>query len=575
MSTSGTLPRRSGVQLIQGNDADALLKDADFQSAWSELAAVCSWGTSCQTWGFAEAWLSVYHATHEGLLVIAYDESRLVGLLPLAVERASGSLVHVGAHQAEYQVWLATAANAESFIEEALDALATAYPGRRLELQHLPPGSPVGWCRSGKGWGASAVLREKKRPLLALGPNSPVEESLRKKSNKSRINRLKKIAPIRLVQAHTREQLAAVLETIADYCDLRQGAINASLPFRDDPCKKEFCLRLMDKPGITHASVLMLGDTVLAANIGLINRTSVSLGIVVHSPFLAEHSPGKMLILMLARELGQQGFTDFDLTPGGDMYKDRSADHADQVYVLRVCFDHRDYLREAAKERIRQAASHVLGRHGPRLAARVRQIGRPSWSSLPARAARMLIRTVYDREDTRYYVVSSEQARQIEGRSMFRVNCIADLLCYEPVNRADRSKSQFLLEASQRLEAGGQVYTLVENGILLHCGWISLPPKGDADRRKSDALEYPPDSCLLWDDYTHPEGHGRRLPGLSLEQRLHDAAMLPGVKTILIKVEADESRAADGLGGAEIRYFGTLTRETRFGTKHCRLSFGQ
>jgi hypothetical protein len=187
----------------------------------------------------------------------------------------------------------------------------------------------------------------------------------------------------------------------------------------------------------------------------------------------------------------------------------------------------------------------------------------------------MLLRTVYDRQDTRYYEVSSEQARQIEGHSLFRVNCLADLLCYDPLDRSDRSKAQFLLDVSQSLEAGGRVYTLVENGILLHCGWISPPPKGQAGGRNSDALEYPPASCLVWDDYTHPEAHGRRLPRLSLEQRLHDASTIPGVETILIKVSADESRSADGLGVAEFKYFGTLTRETRFGTKHCHLSFGQ
>jgi CelD/BcsL family acetyltransferase involved in cellulose biosynthesis len=572
MTTSGTRSSRPKVELIRGEMADALLKDAQFQQAWAELEATCMWSTSCQSWGFADAWLSVYRNTHEALLVVQRDGAGLVGLLPLAIDRVSGQLVHVGAHQAEYQVWLAIESNATSFIELALDALAGSHPGRRLELQYLPPGSPVDWCKSGSPWGDRTILQEKKRPLLALGPNSPVEESLRKKSNKSRINRLKKIAPLTLVQLQTREQLAEVIDTIADYCDLRQGAINASLPFRDDPRKKEFCLQSLERPGITHASALMLGDMVVAANIGLKNRTSVSLGIVVHSPFLAEHSPGKLLILLLARELGRQGFTDFDLTPGGDMYKDRSADHYDTVHTLRVFFDQVDHLREAAKARVRTATIRVVESHSPVLASRLKTAARAGLRAILTSAIGGTLQQIYDRRNTHYYTVSAEEAQKIHPPSLFKTNCISDLLCYQPACKKDRSTTQFLFEASRNLEAGDRAYTLVENGVLLHCSWINQSPDG---RSPDDGyvFDYPPGSCLVWDDYVHPEARGRGLTRLSLEQRLHDAAMLPGIDTILVSIDANDTDGVAAFGLDQMKYFGTVTEETRFGIKQLR--FGQ
>jgi CelD/BcsL family acetyltransferase involved in cellulose biosynthesis len=536
MTVSDVRHGNAKVELIQGDAAVALLRDPEFQQAWSKLASTCMWGTSCQTWAFADAWLSVYQDTYEALLVIQRNGSELEGLLPLATERSSGSIVHVGAHQAEYQVWLATETNAEPFIELALDALAVAYPGKRLELQYLPPGSPISWCRNGSRWTQKVLLQEKKRPLLTLGPNSSVEESLRKKSNKSRINRLKKIAPLTLVEIETREQLSAVIDTIADYCDLRQGAINSSFPFRDDPCKKEFCLRLLERPGITHASALMLGDRVVAANIGLLNRTSVSLGIVVHSPFLAEHSPGKILILLLARELGQQGFSNFDLTPGGDMYKDRSADHYDTVYVLRVCFSRIDYFREAAKARLRAGAIRMLKGRSPVFVSGLKAIARTGPSDLLEKVIGKIIRATSKRDEPRYYTVPMEQAQQLPSRTAFKVNSISDILCYEPAGRHDRTKTRFLLDALHNLEAGGQAYTLVENGVLLHCGWISRPQ--DRSSNGDQTVVYPPASCLIWDDYTHPAGRARDLAGLCLAQRLHDAASLSGIETIVVKCDA-------------------------------------
>ncbi|WP_170151473.1 GNAT family N-acetyltransferase [Microvirga subterranea] len=469
-------------------------------------------------------------------MLIQKDQAGLVGLLPLAIEKPSGLIVHVGAHQAEYQVWLATEENANSFIESALDALAAAYPGRRLELQYLPPGSPVGWCEPSRRWGKRALLQEKKLPLLALGPGSAVEESLRKKSNKSRINRLRKLGPLELIRIQTREQLSAVIDTIADYCDFRQGAINSTLPFRDDPFKKEFCLRLIERPETTHASVLMLGNKIVAANIGLLNRASVSLGIVVHSPFLAEHSPGKILILLLAQELGKQGFSDLDLTPGGDLYKDRSADHYDTVYIVRLFFSRSNYVLEAIKAYLRSAAIQKLKRTNPAIAAHLKAVSRNGFRSLFARTISTPLRAGVKQRKPISYKLSAEQARQYSSCSAFRKNCISDLLCYEPITRRDRSKAEFLLDAARNLEAGAQAYTLVEDGVLLHCGWTSRP-----ETTGSNADEATPagsSTCVIWDDFTHPKGRSKGLIKMCLEQRLHDAAMLHEIEEIVVKCDA-------------------------------------
>jgi CelD/BcsL family acetyltransferase involved in cellulose biosynthesis len=558
MKNRGPQPNLSGVELIRGDKVEEILRDKNFLKEWSDLSAACPWSTACQAWEFAEAWFSVYQATHEPLLVIQKDPTgRLLGLLPLAIERASGAMTHVGAHQAEYQVWLATNYNRNSFIEDALDKLALAYPGGRLDLQYLPPGSPIDWCSSGGRWGARAILREKKRPLMALGAQSLVEESLRKKSNKSRINRLKRIGPLSLIEIDTRDQLAKTLDTIAEYCDLRQGAINASLPFRDDPRKKEFCLRLLEKPGISHVSALMLGDTVAAANIGLINRTSVSLGIVVHSPFLAEHSPGKILLLLLARELGRQGFTEFDLTPGGDMYKDRSADRYDQVHILNIRFSRAEYVRDILKTQLRTAITQILGARSQGVTAQIRRLNRVGMRNLATNAFLMAAR-FFNRRKTRYYAISSRDFHETHVDRIFNVNCISDLLCYESVDGRGRSKSQFLFDATQRLEAGDRVYTLVENGKLMHCAWISQSENLHGGQ-VSVSLEFPPNSYLLWEDYAHPDARHRGLARRSLEQRLYDAARLPDAQTILIKSDAGEVQAGDIPGANEFRYYSVLT----------------
>lgn len=543
------------IEFIHGGDAHTALSSEEFRNKWANLAAACPWGTACQTWEFAAAWLSVYHNAYEPLLLVQYDETgQLIGLLALAIDNASGAIVHVGAHQAEYQVWLARRENAESFIETALDVLALAYPGRRMKLQYLPPESPIGWCKAYDRWGARTILHTKNRPLLTLGAESPVEDSLRKRSNKSRLNRLKKIGPLRLVQMHTRAELEPQIDTIAEFCDLRQGVINSSFPFRDDPCKREFCLRMMESPGISHATALMVGDTLAAANIGLVNRTSVSLGIVAHSPFLAEHSPGKILILMLARELGLQGFKDLDLTPGGDMYKDRSADHYDEAYSLSIFFNEGACVRHALRSKLQSVGKRVIEQYSPVLAVPLRQVAKSGVRPTLIEMAGTILHNLRPRPYKGCHEISPNEICRTGSPSPCKVNCITDLLCYEPATWSARSKSQFLQAASRRLEAGDCAYTVAKSGILYHCSWVSIPASGSPPPHES--LKLPAESCLLWEDYTHPDAVGSNLSELSMNQRLQDAAHLPGINNIFVLTDRDVTWVRKCCGPVQLTDFG-------------------
>ena len=462
-----------GVTLVHGLAAGALLDDVEFRQAWCDLSAACPWATPWQSFGYATAWLSVYERDFEPLLVLQRDSSgTLTGLMPLAIDKRSGALVHVGAHQAEYQGWLTVEARSDRFITEAIETLRLAYPRQRLRLHFLPPGTPVDWCAAGR-WGL--ILRQKKRPLLALGGAGGVEKSLKKKHTRNRINRLQRVEHLRFVQLYTREQLEQIIDALADDCDLRQGALNASLPFRDDPNKREFWLRLLDTPGLAHASVLLLGEKVIAAHIGLINRTSVALGVMAHSPFVAENSPGKLLILMLGRELGQQGFRDLDLTPDG-AYKDQIANHADRVHSLSLHFHPADFVRALLKERMRLCAKRLLGPRGQNLVTRTNEWVVARYQHLAHKATH--------RRATLLYSTSPEKVRSLDQDPLLKVNCIPDLLLYRPAGKTRRSRTEFLKQALERLEAGDRSYTLVRDGVLLHCAWLGAmrPPRDGSCR---------------------------------------------------------------------------------------------
>ena len=360
-----------------------------------------------------------------------------------------------------YQGWLAWPDASDRFIQEALSAVQRAYPRGAWSSASFRPEHRLAGVRRRH----SACPSGPARPLLALGPEGGVEKSLKKKHTRNRINRLQRIAPLQFVELQSREEFEQVIDTVADFCDLRQGAVNASLPFRDDPHKREFWLRLMETPGLAHASVLLLGESVIAAHVGPINRASVALGVIAHSPFVADSSPGKLLVLMLARALGLQGFQDLDLTPEGT-YKERIADHADEVHLLAVHFRLPDHLKARAFSGFETAWEAFLARTACRTASP------PASAHLSTRAGRRL-RTLPEE----IFALANRKGPAIGPASIrLNVNNLADLLLYRPAAPSDLSQTAFLSRALERLEAGDRAYTLASDGVLQYCGWMGSAP---------------------------------------------------------------------------------------------------
>ena len=228
-----------GVQIARGKAAEQLLNDPAFQKDWMDLATGCGWATGCQTWEFADAWYNAYEGLYQALLLFQRDsKGRLIGLLPLAIEMTSNALVYVGAHQAQYQVWIAFDKFSDDFIEQALDLLRAHYPRQQLRLKYLPAGVPMGWRGPRRCWRRYSMLQMRSRPFLALGGDSSINKSLKKSGNRSKINRLKRIGALSFSYISTRAEFEGIIDTVADFYDLRQGAISPSTPFRDDPRKE-------------------------------------------------------------------------------------------------------------------------------------------------------------------------------------------------------------------------------------------------------------------------------------------------------------------------------------------------
>jgi CelD/BcsL family acetyltransferase involved in cellulose biosynthesis/GNAT superfamily N-acetyltransferase len=561
-----------GLRLAVGDAAWTLLKEPAFIAAWQSLEGKCPWTTPFQRAAFALSWYESYADVATPALVFRRDVTgELHGLFPLAL-MVSGRLTVAGAEQSEYQGWLAVPDDTR-FVVDALDQLASGVVATRLTLQYLPPAIPLHELDQDPRWGGRLFKRSVSRSLMRLDPNETAK-TLKKSGNRSKMNRLKQLGEVRLERLTQGADLATAIDEIAAFCDVRQCAISGVMPFLDDPRKKDFHLRMLDHPGLLHATVLRVGERVAAAHLGMAGSRDVALGVIAHSPFLAAHSPGKLLLLLLGDRLASEGFESLDLTPTG-MYKERFATHTDSVAVRDIYLQPEAMLkarvvatgRRAAKLAV-TGAGRALGISEAQATERARRFGRRfspgALRHLPRKILTRLSSRWSSRSESLFYRLPAAAARAFEPVSMLSRDSVADLRYYRPAEESDRSRQVFCNDAIERLEAGQHVYTLVENGLLVHYSWVIEEQETSASEfGQPFALE--PRSCVLYDDYTHPRARGRGLHKVSLVQRARDAVSLRPIDWVYISVVAENEPSRRNIERLGFQLCASFVREVRFG----------
>ena len=567
MTTQPATSHATSVRACSQDAAARLLDSPEFLSQWRRLWADCPWSTALQTPEFACTWYRVYADRYSPLLVMRSNAAgQLDGLLLLAVERKTNQLTFAGGHQSEYNVWLSQPGD-NTFILDALQHLAgLGFPS--LTFRYLPPGTPLDWLEAST-WRHRSELTAIRRPLLTVSNSEAMTESLNKKKNRRRMEKLLDGQPGEFLELKTPEDLDRYYDQVIDCCDFRQGAVHGSCPFRDDPHKRGFYRALMEQPGLMHVTVFKSGQRLFAAHLGTRSKDEVMLGVVAHSPFFSEHSPGKLLVLQLGLMLHEQGFSKLDLTPGGDAYKDDRATEYDEVHVLTVFLSGNAFEAHRKSQRKREAAKmlakrlHLDRERVEKLTSLAKRI-----AANPLRAVRSLFRRLRQRlwstTEMRFYRVEAKQIQPCLSR-VANTDSLCDLLSYQPFEEHDHSRTSFLSGALSRIDAGVHPYTVVRDGVLVHYGWLTPRTKQSFITEVQHAYDYPPNSAVMWDFYTRPSHRGQGLYSQSLKQILDDASKIPCTEYIYIAVLADNIASRKAIERAGFQYHESLTRTMRFG----------
>ena len=532
------------ITITRGDEARRQLSDSRFLEAWAALHRACPWAAPAQSAGFATTWYKVYRNRFSPVLVSGYDaDGTLSGLLTLAVPKKGSGLIVAGDPQGEYKVWIASPDSAESFVREALVSVRRQFPHQDLRFTYLPSNTPLDCFTKDKILARCCKLRPYEQPLLLIDPLR-LAESFRKKGNKRRIAQLNRLGDVRFERVLDAGRARPLLDEIGTWYDLRMGALYDVLPFQEDAQKKAFNIALLEETDILHFTVLTVDGAVVSAHLGLHDSHCVQSGVFAHSPRHAKLSPGKLHVMMLQSELMRDGIPVFDLTPGGDAWKERFANSHDQVFQLTMYGRGWSKWTAGMTTGMRSVVKKCMKALGvsPNVVpvlSMARQLG-------PRGITGRLKRAVQKRMTHATFRFDIEGNDQDEPADVVARDRLKDLLAFE---RAEpwQNRRDFLSTALRHVESGHHSYTRVDGGRLVHWGWLIEHPEEALSSDLVRGRRSPDGSAVIVDCYTHPEARGKGLFQASVRQMLRDARAIPGCKHVYASVPSKAHQASYSL----------------------------
>ena len=558
------------LSLLLGAEALNWLAQPSNRAAWEELHR--SWGgdNPYTSPDFAGIRYTHYAETHVPILILGHDDSaELIALAPLA--SAGHNFSGAGAQQAEYPGWLCPAARHREFVSALVTLIAGHDPQGVLKLRYVTQAEAITAWQSLAGQDPRARVEIHQCPMLEVG-NDAVRAALKKKGNRSKLNRLRRLGTLELKRARTLAEFDEYLDQAFVIYDLRQGAKNNDTPFCDDGAKRDFLRNWYEQcPDDIYASILLLDGKVVAALFGVVRGRSILNAIIAHDPALAAHSVSKFHLYLLAQELDEQALETLDLTPGGDPWKERFATMHSDVATLEFHADVSERRRlDRDAERLKWL-KQVLGRVGispddaRAMAATAKRV-------TPAKLVARARNKIHEHVEYRVYRMAGSAIPETTDAGRALRNQFADLLAFDET-QASASRQMFLASACERLASGERVYTVGEQDTLAHYGWLIERQEKTVFSEIDYAYEFPEPGAVLYDFYTHPDSRGQKLYQSTIQQMLGDIRRFDEPPAwVYITVLADNLPSRHVIEKLGFDYLESVVRTTRFGKPTWRVT---
>lgn len=471
------------LEVFQGHEALELIDQDYFRSIWTQLADQQKKHVVLQRWEFAGTWYKHYQSIYTPLIIIGKDsESKIIGLLPLAIHNEAKFLCGAGAEYAEYHGWLCEDQFEETFILRSLIQLKER-GFKEWKINWLAPGTRVDFLEEHKlkQAGIQLDLLASEDPIWNLEDPKKLKKINKRANVKRSFRYFREQGDFRLERVRSTEALDELLEELAAQNDFKKEALYNMSGFKGDPLSQGFIKGLMQYPEYNHFSVLWLNDKALAFNHALIQGNELCLASTSYNPAESRNSPGKLHLLELAKMCMEESITAFDLTPGQDVYKSRFANKYREVHRISFFFSQSAKTKHDLRVQIKEISEKLLERSKMDFRSlkyelddtrvRIKRVmGLGVTHSLSD-----LGKLLYKRKDYQLFQLGNFERRPVQFCDLpdleIKVNDFHDLLDYnEPAGYI--SRKDLYLECLNNFGRGDKVYCLKQRGKLLGLAWL-------------------------------------------------------------------------------------------------------
>lgn len=521
-------------------EVEQALETGRLRAAWEALLPRDPAATFFQTPLWCVTWYRSYYREFEPLLLAAAGDGRLVGLAPLAVERASGRIVFAGEHMSDYRDFLCDGAWRARALDLFLPYLLSQAADARLVIGQMQAESPT--VEHVRRWAATQrhcrlILRTHPCQRVRLQSREELGHLYRKKTIRQALAHYGRSGGLQYRRLRDLHEWHSVKDTYFRQHSLRQAFAGRPLAF-EDPRKRSFYSGLFESqsPDI-HFSGLWLADRPLSFMFCVAHRGVLYYGAPSIDPLERKHSPGLLHILEVMRHCQEEGFQEMDLTMGASSFKGRLGNYSVDLPTLYLYGRRRDFWLDAARKTGADWARTLLRRldgsdrlweelktSAARLGGTLQAVaGRQPIVSLHL-AARRVRSAAYDTFVGEIFELRPGELRRVAPilmpgeRCEFRRNCLEDFLTLD-----GSDLPRLVRTAVERINQGHALHTVLINGRLAHFGWSYLPEGPITMPETRTQARLPPGAVSLYDYFTVEAYRGRRLYPANLFHILREA----------------------------------------------------
>ena len=165
------------------------------------------------------------------------------------------------------------------------------------------------------------------------------------------------------------------------------------------------------------------------------------------------------------------------------------------------------------------------------------------------------------------FAIDREAGARFGSELPFRRNHWPDLVLFEPTERW-LTREGFIASAKERLEAGEDVYTLVEDGRLVAYGWLKRDNRSSRYAYVDQTVSFAPGSAVIYNGFVHPAARGRRLHQECQRFRIGDLFADGAARYVYSAVEEPNHAARKSAERTGLRPQAVLETRMRFGRAH-------